>query len=209
MGATTSSRKPYLPPEEVKAALNKFKTPRGREWGFDVFDCPIDLFEYIADITVSSKLHTPPGRPSDETSNEAITLGHAVMTWESPNNGGTSEPRNEMIEVWRRGILLYLIRLFRLSDEVFNTSHLMDDIFRRAEQIPPKTSWRFSMTWPLYQAGLSLRHEAIEQKRWLRRELATKFKMLGCYHSKRAIGALERVWRTGDNQMHSALTLTI
>ncbi|OOQ87342.1 hypothetical protein PEBR_17920 [Penicillium brasilianum] len=57
MGATTSSRMPYLKPENVKASLNRFKTLSGRKWGFDVFDCPIDLFEYIADIAVLHKLH--------------------------------------------------------------------------------------------------------------------------------------------------------
>lgn len=207
MGATTSSRMPYLTSEELKVALNKFMSPTGREWGFDVFYCPIDLFEYIADITVLYKRQNPQGNPSDEVLNQAIILGNAVMTWKLPN--GTSKPRTEMIEVWRQGILLYLVRLFRLSDEVFNTSGLLNGIFRQAEHIPPKTSWRFSMTWPLFQAGLSLRHEAGERKHWLRSELTTKFKILGCFHAKRAIGTLEHVWRTGDNHQHSFLTLLL
>lgn len=52
MGTTTGQRMPVLSSAEVKSALNKFKSPRGREWGFDVFYCPIDLFECIADITM-------------------------------------------------------------------------------------------------------------------------------------------------------------
>lgn len=52
IGTTSGQRMPVLSSAEVKAALNKFKSPYGREWGFDVFYCPIDLFEYIADITM-------------------------------------------------------------------------------------------------------------------------------------------------------------
>lgn len=52
MGTTTGRRMPVLSSAEVKAALNKFKSPHGRKWGFDVFYCPIDLFELIADITM-------------------------------------------------------------------------------------------------------------------------------------------------------------
>ncbi len=196
MGATTTSRMPHLTSEEVKAALNKFETPTGREWGFDVFDCPIDLFEYIADITVLHKLPKAPEKLSDEALNKAIALGNAARIWMPPN--GTSEQRLEMIEVWRQGILLYLTRLFHLSDEVFKTSYLLNDIFRRVKLIPSETSCRFSITWPLFQAGLCLRQEADEQKNWLRNEFVTKFKILGCYQLKLGIGVLEEVWRTGE-----------
>ncbi|KUM61463.1 hypothetical protein ACN42_g5659 [Penicillium freii] len=47
MGSTTSSRMIEKNPEHIKAALNKFKTPSGRGWGFDVFDCPIDLMSVL------------------------------------------------------------------------------------------------------------------------------------------------------------------
>ncbi|KAJ5377364.1 uncharacterized protein N7496_004773 [Penicillium cataractarum] len=124
MGATTSSRMPHLKPEHVTAALNKFTTPSGRKWGFDVFDCPIDLFEYIADITVLHKLHSSSKIPSDEALRKAIVLGNAARTW----NGSDilSDRRGDMVEIWRCGVLLYLVRSFQLSEETFAESEVFN-----------------------------------------------------------------------------------
>lgn len=205
MGATTSSRMPHLKPEHVTAALNKFKTPSGRKWGFDVFDCPIDLFEYIADITVLHKLHASSKVPSDEALRKAIVLGNAARTW----NGSDilSDRRGDMVEVWRCGVLLYLVRSFQLPGEAFDTSDLLEDVFRRAERLSSEPNRKFSTSWPLFQAGLCLHQESHERKQWLRKEFASHFATLGCCNPKLAIDVLEHVWQTGDTQILDSQTL--
>ncbi|CAI7602582.1 unnamed protein product [Penicillium pancosmium] len=205
MGATTSSRMPHLKHEHIKAALNKFKTPSGRKWGFDVFDCPIDLFEYIADITVLHKLYISSRIPSDETLRKAIVLGNAAKAW----NGSAilSDQRGDMIEIWRRGVILYLVRLFQLSEETFDTSDLLEDVFRRAERLSSEKNRKFSTSWPLFQAGLCLDQGSHERKQQLRKEFASHFATLGCCNPKLAVNVLEQVWQTGDTQILDTQTL--
>ncbi|KAJ5932951.1 hypothetical protein N7516_007440 [Penicillium verrucosum] len=96
MGSTTSSRMIQMNPEHIKAFLNKFKTPSGRRWGFDVFDCPIDLFECIADIAVLHKLYMSSRISSDVALREAIVLGNAARTWTGSDI--LSNQRGDMVE---------------------------------------------------------------------------------------------------------------
>lgn len=205
MGATTSSRMPHLKPEQIKAALNKFKTPSGRKWGFDVFDCPIDLFEYIADITALHKLHNSLQIPPDEALRKAAMLGNAVRTWSGSDI--LFDQQGDRIEIWRRGVLLYLVRLFQLSEGTFDTSDLLEDVFRRAERLSSETNRKFSTSWPLFQAGLCLHQEYPERKQQLRKEFASHFATLGCCNPKLAINVLEQVWRTGDTRILDSQTL--
>ncbi|KAJ5347047.1 uncharacterized protein N7506_000300 [Penicillium brevicompactum] len=205
MGSTTSSRMIQMNPEHIKAALNKFKNPSGRRWGFDVFDCPIDLFECIADITVLHKVYMSPKISSDVALKEAIILGNAVRTWTGSDI--LSNQRGDMVEIWRRGILLYLARIFQLPDETFDTSHLLESVFRRAERLSSKTNRKFSTSWPLFQAGLCLDQKSHERKQWLRKEFATHFATLGCCNPKLAIDVLEQFWQTGDAQILDSQTL--
>ncbi|KFY34747.1 hypothetical protein V494_06501 [Pseudogymnoascus sp. VKM F-4513 (FW-928)] len=89
MGATTSSRMLHWSPEDLTATLNKFKSPSGeREWGFDVFYCPVDLFEYIANITVLYKLEP-------DAIQKAVLLGNAIKRWVCVDE---SDPRRHMVE---------------------------------------------------------------------------------------------------------------
>ncbi|PCG90209.1 Protein of unknown function DUF3468 [Penicillium occitanis (nom. inval.)] len=205
MGATTSSRMPHLNPEHVQAALNKFNTSSGRKWGFDVFDCPIDLFEYITEITVLHKLHISSHIPSDEAVRKAIALGNAIRTWNG--SGFLSNQRRDMVEIWRQGILLYLIRLFQLPDEISDTSDLLDNVFWRAERLSSEMNRRFSTSWPFFQAGLCLGQESRERKRWLRKEFTSQFRTLGCWNPKLAIDVLEEFWQTGNKQNLELRTL--
>lgn len=200
MGATTSSRMPHWSPEHIKATLNKFRTPSGRrEWGFDVFYCPIDLFEYIADITVLYKLQPDSWEMRQDAIQKAIIIGNAIKRWDASTDSG---PRRHMVEVWRLGTLLYLTRLFRLPNDVFNTKNLNSSIFHHARAIPSKTSWSYSISWPLFQAGLLLPREYSQTKTWLRDELYTNFRTLGCFHQKLAVEALEQVWRSGKDRLY-------
>jgi hypothetical protein len=199
MAATTSSGMPQWTSEDIKATLNKFRTASGgREWGYDVFYCPVDLFEYIADITFLYKSQPDSRKMNQDAIQKAILLGHAIRRWDSSTDPG---PRRHMVEVWRLGALLYLIRLFRLPDGIFNTAYLNRNVFRHADAIPSKTSWRYSTCWPLLQAGLLLTQDDIKTKNWLRNELYTNFRTLGCLHPKLAAEALEKVWRSGRDQL--------
>jgi hypothetical protein len=191
---------PHWSSEDVKSTLNKFRTPSGRrEWGFDVFYCPIDLFEYIADIAVLYKLQPDSRRIPQDATQKAILLGNAVKRWDASTDSG---PRRHMVEVWRLGTLLYLIRLFQLPNDVFNTKNLNRSIFHHARAIPSKTSWSYSTSWPLFQAGLFLTREDSQTKTWLRNELYANFRTLGCLHQKLAVEALEHVWRSGKDRLY-------
>jgi hypothetical protein len=197
MDATTSLRMPYHSTTDIKAVLDRFRTPSGRrEWGFDVFYCPIDLFEYIADITVLYKLPAHSPASHQDAMQKSIHLGRAIQSWDSPSE---RRARHHMIEVWRAGTLLYLIRLFHLSDSVFNTPRLTSSIIDHARAIPSRTGWRHSISWPLFQAGLFLSHAESQSKNWLRNEMYTNFRTLGCLHQKLAIEALEQIWSSSSN----------
>jgi Fungal specific transcription factor domain len=196
IGATTSSRMPHFSLQEINIVLGKFKTPTGRRWGFDVFNCPVDLFEYLAAITLAYKFIPDTEEPCRSTLESVISIGKAIETWHC--FGDISEPRYHVAQVWRSGILLYLIRLFRLPHEVFDTPKVLDNILTHAEAIPSMTSWRFSITWPLFQAGLSLPHGEHTKRNWLLKEVDASFRALGCSHDKRVIDTLERAWSANN-----------
>ncbi|KAF2670968.1 hypothetical protein BT63DRAFT_453340 [Microthyrium microscopicum] len=202
MGSTTTSRMPYWTSKDIKATLNKFRTPSGREWGFDVFSCPIDLLEYIADITVLYKQNT--AEIGEDTIQKAVRFGNAVKEWDAVNND--SDPRSHIVEVWRQGILLYLIRIFQLPNEVFNTSGLIDSIYHHVRATPVKKSWNVSTTWPLFQTGLLLSHKDEEAKNWIRTELLTNYQSLGCFNLNRGVMVLEQIWQMEKDEPYDFFT---
>lgn len=187
--------------------MNKFRTSSGREWGFDVFACPINLVESIADITVLYKLQPNKLHLSQNIIQEAMLLGNAVKKWDASIY--IDDPRSHIVEVWRLGILLYLTRLFRFHNDIFNTGDRLERIFSHARAIPVRISWNVSTTWPLFQAGLLLSHEDDKSKAWLRNELVTNFQNLGCYNLNRAVGVLEEVWQMGEDQSHHFFTFEL
>ncbi|KAF2120267.1 fungal-specific transcription factor domain-containing protein [Lophiotrema nucula] len=197
MGATTTLRMPHWTSKDIKATLNKFRTPSGREWGFDVFYCPIDLLEYTADITVLYKVQPDLNEIGQEATQKAILLGNAVRDWDA--SAYISDSRSHILEVWRLGIILYLVRLFQLVNDIFNTMDLLENIFRHARAIPDRKSWNVSTTWPLFQAGLLLSRDDKEAKAWLRRELLTNYQTLGCFNLYRAVETLDQAWQLSDD----------
>jgi hypothetical protein len=203
MDATTNPRMPHLATEDIKRILNKFKTPSGeRMWGLDVFYCPIDLFERLADVVVLYESQPKYQETSQNAVRRAICIGNAVKDWAA---SADSEYRRHLNEVWRIGILLYLVRLFRLPDDIFDTTNLSDSIFHHARSIPSKSSWSYSTSWPLFQAGLLLPREDSHTKAWLRNELYKNFSALGCFHQKLAVDALEQVWQSGRDSFFGPL----
>lgn len=207
MDATTNPRMPHSSIEDIKRILNKFKTPSGeRVWGLDVFYCPIDLFEHLADIVVLYESQPQYQEMSPDALRTATGIGNAVKDWTAPAD---SEHRRHLNEVWRIGILLYLVRIFRLPDDVFDTPILRDRIFYHARSIPPNSSWSYSTSWPLFQAGLLLPREDGHSKTWLRNELYKNFSTLGCFHQKRAVDVLEQVWQPGEDSFFGPLATNV
>lgn len=186
--------------EDINVVLNKYKTLTGRRWGFDVFNCPIDLFEYLAAINMAYKLERNSEKPSKSTLNKIITIGHAVKAWQWL--GDTSDPQYHLAQVWRSGILLYLIRLFSLPHNIFNTKKALNDALHHAEAIPDMTSGKLSIIWPLFQAGLSLPHGEHAKKSWLIKEVNANFRTLGCSHDRRVIDELEQAWSAHHVHCH-------
>lgn len=207
MDATTNSRMPHLATEDIKRILNKFKTPSGdRTWGLDVFCCPIDLFEHLADVVVLHESQPKGSQMPQIAVRRATSIGNAIKDWATSAGSGY---RRHMDEVWRIGILLYLIRLFQLPDHVFDTTNLSDSIFRHARSIPSKSNWSYSTSWPLFQAGLMLCREDSHTKAWLRNELYKNFNALGCFHQKLAVDALEQVWQSGKDSFIAPLATNL
>lgn len=196
IGATTSSEAPHLTRQQVAAALDRFTTPTGREWGFDVFDCPIDLFECLVDVTFLKKQQDASGTLPEEAFMRCIELGHAAKTWQPI--APPSYQKRQTTEIWRHGILLHLIQLLQLPEEVFGTQNSLHEIFRRLDLLSPETNRMFSISWPLFQAALCLGNEDEQRKQWLRDDFKSKFQARGCCNAKMAIEVLDRVWQTGD-----------
>lgn len=198
MGATTSAQLPFMTSNDISAALNRFKTPSGRQWGFDVFDCPVDLVEHLADITSVHNLRSSSSIAPSEALRRATVIGDAMAAWEVPDS--LSNNRLDIIEVWRRGILLYLIRIFQLPGEIFGTSDLLDDIFWRAKRLSSKKNRQFATSWPLFQAGLCLDGDS-QRKQWLCDDFRTHFQSRGCCNAQLAVEVLESTWSTGDRRV--------
>lgn len=196
--ATTSLRMPHLPMGDIRRILSRFNTASGqRTWARDVFHCPIDLFEHLAGILVLYQ-----SRPFDKTQQivfqKALLIGRQIQNWFMIADSGH---RRHMNEVWRIGVLLYLIRLFQLPDHIFDTTKLSTIIFFHARLIPEKTSLRYAISWPLFQAGLLLRREDTCLRDWLKQELYQNFHTLGCYHQKLAADALEEAWQWSQSTL--------
>jgi hypothetical protein len=148
MRSTTSARYPTFSSTDIKTAISRSRSIRGREWGCDVFPCPVDLFEYIADITMLYKLQSASGMKPDVV-DRAVNLGLGVKVWTSPT--AYSPLKTLVVNSWQQGIILYLVRLFRLeSSSTFDLEALKNSIFANARVVPVASSWSFSMLWPLF-----------------------------------------------------------
>lgn len=145
------------------------------------------------------------GAAPEDVLNKAIHLGNAVKSWSAERYSAV--PRAYAVEAWRSSILLYLMRLFRLPEDTYGADNLITSVFDYAERIPPGTSWRFSILWPLFQAGLSLGRNQDDRKAWLRHELRAHFQALGCSHANHALCALEKAWNVSGHHNYNSVTL--
>ncbi|RSL46762.1 hypothetical protein CEP54_013711 [Fusarium duplospermum] len=163
MASTTSARLPNLSTNELKMALGRFSDNGQRRWSYDVFPCPIDLFEILADITMLSKAQIGETSPNQKTMEEAECIKARLAAWkwleEDPG------PRGHMVEVWRLGVIAYLRRLFPLTGSP-DSADLTSQVLHHAQLIPPATSWSYSLLWPIFQIGVTLGNDAVDERAW-------------------------------------------
>lgn len=202
MSSTTSTQQPNLTLEEVKIIIGRFSTNGKRQWSYDVFPCPIDLFEIIIEITFLFKIQ---GRPNPNTLQAKVThLRNILVEWKCPFMLG---PRKHMVEAWRLGIMAYIQRLFPHYSSQAETKHLSGQVFDLAEQIPPASSWGYALLWPIFQVAVTLDDDAVYEKDTIRKRLRIALETIGCRHHSNALEALEIVW--GRREAFDPFTISI
>jgi hypothetical protein len=202
MSSTTSTQQPNLTLEEVKMVVGRFSTNGKRQWSYDVFPCPIDLFEIIVEMTFLFKSQ---GSPSPDTLQPKVThLRDKLVEWKCPFMSGA---RKYMVEAWRLGIMAYVQRLFPHSSSQVEAKYLSSQVLDLAEQIPPASSWSYALLWPLFQVAVTLDDYAVDEKETIRKRLRIALETIGCRHHSNALEVLEVVW--GRREVFDPSTISI
>lgn len=202
MSSTTSTQQPNLTLEEVKIIIGRFSTNGKRQWCYDVFPCPIDLFEIIIETTFLFKSQ---GRPNPDTLQPKVThLRDRLRDWKCPFMLGS---RKHMVETWRLGIMTYIQRLFPHSSREAEAKDLSSQVLDLAEQISPASSWSYALLWPLFQTAVMLSDDAVDEKDAIRKRLRIALETIGCRHHSNALDALEVVW--GRREAFDPYTISI
>lgn len=188
MSSTTSQSPPNLTIAEVKAIIGRFTSNGQRQWCYDVFPCPIDLFEIIIEATF---LFKTPHLDLEQVKLQIEDLERRLFDWKCPAMSG---PRKHMVEIWRLGILAYLRRLFPHMTHRDVEEPLSDQVLDLAENISPASSWSYALLWPIFQAAVILRDDAPTEKDQIRSRLEIALKTIGCRHHSNALETLEIVW---------------
>ncbi|KAF4955910.1 hypothetical protein FSARC_11725 [Fusarium sarcochroum] len=191
MSSTTSNQLPNLTTEEVKTIIGRFSSNGSREWSYDVFPCPIDLFEILAEITILIKSEEEI-TGSGQMEPQAERLSSRLREWKCPR--AITGPRKHMVEGWKLGITAYLRRLFPYTNHSADVVALPNQVLELAKLIPPATSWSYSLLWPIFQVGVTLGDEATEEKEWIRKRLKICLESVGCRHFSNALETLEVIW---------------
>jgi hypothetical protein len=182
MSSTTSQRPPNLTLEEVKTIIGRFSSNGQRQWSYDVFPCPVDLFEIITEVTFLFKTQ------SDQVKVQTQGLEKRLNDWKPPLMTGA---RKHMVESWKLGITAYLHRLFPHTQ---NKDPLSDQVSDLAELIPPASSWSYALLWPIFQVAVTLNDGHTKEKNLIRRRLKIALETIGCRHHSNALEVLEVVW---------------
>lgn len=182
LDSSTSSRLPHYALTDIKRTLGAFRAPSGqRIWGQDTFGCPVDLFELLAEAVVLQSQPLSPDR----------FRAQIIFTTLAKMKTAVKQDRHDLHEVWRLGITLFVARVFSVPHD---TNSLIYSIFSHAQAIVPGTSLCYALSWPLFQAGMSLREEDVQKKDWLLAYLRNNYISLGCVHQKLAGDILEERW---------------
>ncbi|KAF4466570.1 transcription factor [Fusarium albosuccineum] len=192
MSSTTSDQLPNLTTTELKKALGRFSIEGRRQWSYDVFPCPIDLFEILADITMLSKAQLDLLSPDQRAVEEAACIKRRLAGWECPED--IFGPRKHMVEVWLLGIMAYLRRLFPSTGGPDDAGILISQVLYHAQLIPPATSWSYSLLWPIFQVGITLDDGALVEREWIKNRLNLALDAVGCRHFSNALETLELIW---------------
>lgn len=188
MSSTTSLSSPNLTMAEVKAIIGRFTSKDQRQWSYDVFPCPIDLFEIIIEVTFLFKISN---LDLEQLKSQVDDLERRLNDWKCPI---MSVPRKHMVEVWRLGISAYLRRLFPEIDHDAEEEPLSDKVLGLAEHISPASSWSYALLWPIFQAAVTLGDNAEKEKDQIRSRLRIALETIGCRHHSNALETLEIVW---------------
>ncbi|VUC35040.1 unnamed protein product [Clonostachys rosea] len=191
ISSTSSSRALNFTAKEIKVTLERHSNANGREWSYDVFPCPIDLFEMLVDVTLLYKSHPNRDYPTEGDLKYVENMMNRLKNWEYAQI--LSGPRKHMVEGWRFGIMAYLERLFPSSNMV-QLEQVTSQVIHHAKLVPPASSWSYSLLWPIFQAGVSLGHEGQQEKAWMRSRLKLAYEAVGCHHFVNALETLELVW---------------
>jgi hypothetical protein len=195
MTSTTSPRQPVFTQEEVFSYLQLSHSSRGPEWSYDVFPCPVPLFEIITSITFLYKSDNNSNLPQQNILQDAARHKEHLLQWCWPAR--ISKEKMNLFEAYRLGAILYLNGLFHLSTDFLESQRLVSSLMLHAKALPEKTGWSYLLAWPLYQAGLESKHDE-ETKSWLRYHLQSTVRSVGCLHGQNALNALESAWSGVD-----------
>jgi hypothetical protein len=206
MRSTTSDRSLTFTSFDLKQILSKYQSADGREWGNEVFACPIHLVECIADITMLYRLHSHDQPfPTDVLVKAKLFYDHINL---SRPKFGYCENSSYVVSAWYAGTQLYVIRLFRLhqhEETIFNAKILVNIVLSQARLIPNPSAWSYSSLWPLFQAALWLKGQAYGRERdWIRRFLDIMLRASGCKQFEVAAATLEMVWKA--DEYHDSIT---
>ncbi|KAF5679433.1 transcription factor [Fusarium heterosporum] len=189
MSSTTSLRQPNLSLEEVKTIIGRVVANGGRQWSYDVFPCPVDLFEIIIEITFLLKDRSV-NISAGYAQLKSLSFQSRLREWKCPFLSG---PRKYMVEVWRLGIMAYLQRVFPATNRP-ESEALSSQLLELAELILPTTSWSYALLWPIFQIGVTLGDGAEDERDKIRRRLRTALVTIGCRHHSNALETLEVIW---------------
>jgi hypothetical protein len=222
MRSTTSDRFLTFTSPDLKRVFSRYQSaPQAREWGNEAFACPIDLLEYIVDITVLYKMQ-PRGRVfSAAALDKATLLLRRVAAWTARCE--YSEQMAHVVSAWHAGIQLYVVRLFRLHQQQgagdaaaaaavvsVDTSELVEQALQPARASRRPDAWSHASLWPLFQAGLWLEDPDDDgDERGRRRQLLIQFlhtmlRASGCRQFQVAATTLEMAWKSGE--YHDSIT---
>lgn len=204
--STTSDRFLTFTSPDLKKVFGRYQSAQVREWGNEAFACPIDLLEYIVDITMLYKMQ-PRGQVFSSSALEKARLLHRRVSEWKPRSG-YSEQMSYVVTVWHAGILLYVIRMFRLhqhGDSTIETARLVECVFRQSQAVQMPSAWSHALIWPLFQAGLWLEGQDYRERRqWVTQFLQTMVRASGCNQLDLAADTLEMVWNSSE--YHDSIT---
>ncbi|KAK4579843.1 hypothetical protein LTR86_000044 [Recurvomyces mirabilis] len=201
MGSTTSRRPPALSARSLRTTIDRLRSaPHGRSWRDDCFPCPLELLHIIVEGTLLYKARRESEKPDldivaqasklvDDAKSLVVLLGEAV-----------NQPRSRLELAYGYAVILYISAAFRLEGYCGSEARTMaQKIVQHGRAMPSATAWSYSMSWPLYQAGLYLDRECLPEREWLAKHFKSTLSENGCCQVSRALQILQAIWGNEQN----------